>query len=206
MPVLDDPRHEAFAQGLANGLTISKAYISAGYGPDDARIRAYRLVIRNPDVSLRQQELTIQLSNEVIAGVVAREISDRNARITELQARWDWLRTQLKYIVEERSAALAEEAPGGASGLLVRHWIKGKGKDHVVYRIDRGVLRLIRLLQEHERRAAEELGQLGGKAGIPPEKEELPDFSRLNDEDLDDFLRLIFKLSSGESEEVTEMK
>jgi hypothetical protein len=31
MPVLENPRHEAFAQGLASGLTATEAYERAGY-------------------------------------------------------------------------------------------------------------------------------------------------------------------------------
>ncbi len=200
MPVLDDPQYEAFARGVANGLTQSKAYISAGYGREDARLRAHRLIIRHPEVQLRIEELSNQLSNDVIAGVVAREISQRNARIAELQSRWDWLRKQLQCIIEERSAALADEAPGGGSGLLVRHWIKGIEEDHAVYRIDRGVLRLIRLLQEHEKRAAEELGPSDEKPDIRSTKKEF-DFSRLNDEELDIWLRLQFKVSPKEPED-----
>jgi hypothetical protein len=163
MPVLDDPKREAFAVGVARGLTLAKAYIEAGYSPDGARQHAHRLMIRNPDVSLRVQELRIQISTQVIAGVVAREISDRNARLGELQARWDWLRHELQGIVEERGAALAGEVPGGGSGLLVKQWMRGNGEDHPVCRIDPGVLVLIRLLLEHEKRAAEEMGQWGSE-------------------------------------------
>ena len=31
MPPLKNPRHEAFAQGLARGMSASAAYVAAGY-------------------------------------------------------------------------------------------------------------------------------------------------------------------------------
>jgi hypothetical protein len=31
MPALKNPRHEAFAQGLARGMSASAAYVEAGY-------------------------------------------------------------------------------------------------------------------------------------------------------------------------------
>ncbi|MCA0276263.1 MAG: terminase small subunit [Proteobacteria bacterium] len=36
MPILSNPKHEAFAQGLAKGLTQVEAYAEAGYSPSDA--------------------------------------------------------------------------------------------------------------------------------------------------------------------------
>lgn len=35
MPVLDNPKHERFAQGLAKGKTQIASYVDAGYKPDD---------------------------------------------------------------------------------------------------------------------------------------------------------------------------
>jgi hypothetical protein len=34
VPVLQDPKHEAFAQALARGQTADKAYVEAGYKPN----------------------------------------------------------------------------------------------------------------------------------------------------------------------------
>ncbi len=168
MPVLKDPRHETFALNVARGQSLAQAYTGAGYSPNGARQHAHRLIVTNPDVSLRVQELRIQISQEVSAGVIAREISDRNARIAELQARWNWLRDQVDCIAQERGAALATEAAGGGTGLLIKEWIKGNETDHAVYRIDTGLLELIRLLLEHEKRAAEELAQCGARTGRDP--------------------------------------
>lgn len=41
MPVLRNPRHEAFAQNVAKGMPREEAYIEAGYKPD--RHNAFRL-------------------------------------------------------------------------------------------------------------------------------------------------------------------
>ena len=138
----------------------------------------------------RLQELRLQIATEVSTGLIAREICDRNARMAELQARWNWLRDQFDCIVQERGAALATEAPGGGTGLLIKEWIKGK-EEHVVYRIDRGLLELIRLLLDHEKSAVEESG--GGKVNLQA-IEEQPDLSCLTDEELSRCLELFKKM------------
>ena len=164
MPVLEDPRHEAFALGVATGLIPARAYANAGFNTEGARQNAHRLAA-DADVSLRIQEIRIQISKQVIAGVVAREIADRNARLAELQTRWDQLRDQLDCILEERGAELAEETAGGSTGLIRKDY-KGKDADIPVYRIDPAVIDLYRLLLEHEKRAAEECGQWGEKPSV----------------------------------------
>jgi hypothetical protein len=50
------------------------------------------------------------------------------------------------------------DLPGGASGLLVRHY-KAREADRLVTRIDPGVVSLVAELRGHKRQAAEELGQ-----------------------------------------------
>lgn len=54
MPVLKNPKHEAFAQGLAKGLTADEAYESAGYSRN--RGNATRLKA-NESVVKRVEEL-----------------------------------------------------------------------------------------------------------------------------------------------------
>jgi hypothetical protein len=48
------------------------------------------------------------------------------------------------------------DLPGGASGLLVRHY-KGKEAARLVARIDPGVVSLVAELRAHERQAVEKL-------------------------------------------------
>ncbi|WPZ13244.1 terminase small subunit [Nitratireductor rhodophyticola] len=54
MPVLKNAKHEAFAQGLAKGLSASEAYVSAGY--KESRSAASRLST-NVNVQRRVSEL-----------------------------------------------------------------------------------------------------------------------------------------------------
>jgi hypothetical protein len=74
-----------------------------------------------------------QLQEALFAGMIALEISSRNARVAALQKRWDRLRSGLDLILDQRGAEMAD-LPGGASGLLVRDY-KGKKADRLVARI-----------------------------------------------------------------------
>lgn len=72
MPVLDNPKHELFAQALAEGMTQIEAYAQVGYEPNESH--ASRLA-RNGKVSERVFE--IQGEAAVRAGVnVARFTKD----------------------------------------------------------------------------------------------------------------------------------
>ena len=57
MPVLENPRHELFAQGLAVGKTQKQAYIDAGYSTQDARAKASRLLAPKGNIFARKIEL-----------------------------------------------------------------------------------------------------------------------------------------------------
>jgi hypothetical protein len=50
MPILPNPKHEAFAQALARGLSISAAYVQAGYKPNrgNAIVAAGRRLSAHP--------------------------------------------------------------------------------------------------------------------------------------------------------------
>ena len=54
MPILPNPRHEAFAQARARGLSQDDAYAEAGYKP--CRQNASRLMT-NDDIRLRVEEI-----------------------------------------------------------------------------------------------------------------------------------------------------
>lgn len=54
MPILDNPQHELFAQGVAKGMTLVAAYEKAGYEPHDSN--AARL-IGNDRIADRVAEL-----------------------------------------------------------------------------------------------------------------------------------------------------
>jgi hypothetical protein len=152
MSVLDNSKHERFAQLVAKGVSATKAYISAGYSANGARAGAARLSAKTT-VCARIREIQEILS----AGTIALEISSRNARVAALQERWHRLRAALDLILQQRGTDMAD-VPGGASGLLMRDY-KGKEADRLVCRIDPGVVSLLAELRGHERQAAEELEQ-----------------------------------------------
>lgn len=56
MPVLDNPKHELFAQGVAKGLAKSVAYVKAGYSEKGADAGGSRLS-GHPMVAARIEEL-----------------------------------------------------------------------------------------------------------------------------------------------------
>src|SRR5258708_25604854 len=64
---------------------------------------------------------TSKLQETLSAGTIALEISSRNARVQAMQDRWSMLRAGVAQLMIERAADMAE-APGGGTGLLVRHY------------------------------------------------------------------------------------
>jgi hypothetical protein len=62
-----------------------------------------------------------ELQETLSAATIALEISSPNARVAALQKRWDYLRAGLELILDQRGADMVD-VPGGASGLLVRHY------------------------------------------------------------------------------------
>lgn len=63
MPVLKDPKHEAYAQGLAKGLSADAAYQKAGYKPN--RGNATRLKA-NESIQARVKELTEKTAEKAL--------------------------------------------------------------------------------------------------------------------------------------------
>jgi hypothetical protein len=55
MPILPNPKYEAFAQALARGVSISAAYVEAGYKPN--RGNAHTLLKQNQGISKRVEEI-----------------------------------------------------------------------------------------------------------------------------------------------------
>jgi phage terminase small subunit len=75
MPVLDNARHEAFAQHLAKGLSASEAYIKAGYA--DSRSAASRL-LTNVNIKARLAELQSRAAERTIVTVedIAKQLDE----------------------------------------------------------------------------------------------------------------------------------
>ena len=167
MAVLNNSRHEQFAQGVAKGLSATRAYISAGYSPNGASQAAGKL-LRIAEVCSRVQELKSVIS----AATIQLSITDKNARVKALEDR----RQRLMAAIDTRAAMHAEN-PLGATGLFqLRHKIvrpsrtikvkgaKGEEPKSVVvpaemedeWSLDAVLLRELR---EIEKQAAMELGQ-----------------------------------------------
>ena len=60
MPTLKNIRHERFAQNVVSGLSLSAAYIAAGYKEPGASANGARL-LRNENVAARVAELRHQI-------------------------------------------------------------------------------------------------------------------------------------------------
>lgn len=85
MPVLKNARHEAFAQGLAKGLSAAEAYTKAGYQGD--RTAASRLST-NVNVQKRVEELKSKVAKktEITIESLAGELEEaRTIAIAEKQ-------------------------------------------------------------------------------------------------------------------------
>ena len=83
MPVLPNPRHEKFAEQLAQGRTATEAYVLAGFKP--SRRNASRLK-SNEDVAARVCEIQQAGANsaEVSVASLLAELEDARAKATTL--------------------------------------------------------------------------------------------------------------------------
>ena len=84
MPILQNARHERFAQEIAAGKTVEIAYAAAGFQPDARRANPYRLRKRD-DIGQRVDELlTARACTDAIATERAIEkTSITKARVAE---------------------------------------------------------------------------------------------------------------------------
>jgi hypothetical protein len=118
------------------------------------------------------------------AVVRSRGIACLERRVDQLNDRWK----RMRQVIDERAEAMEAEVAGGGTGLLVRQFKVIGGGDSArqveEYHVDTGLLKELR---EHEKQAAQELGQwtdrreLSGPAGGPIPVEHL---SGLSEEDL----------------------
>jgi hypothetical protein len=102
MPILANPKHEAFAQGLARGSSASAAYVEAGYKPNrhNAAALAREKHIRTRVNELQEEQLAIHQQATVEAAA--------NAKVT------------LESLIAEAEAARAKamEEKGGAAAAV----------------------------------------------------------------------------------------
>lgn len=101
------------------------------------------------------QERVKAVRDEIRAAVVARGIADKQNRVDALNERW----ARMHDVIESRASA-GGDAPGASTGLLYKTIkVVGSGKDQYEveeWAVDTGLLREMR---EHEKQAAQELGQ-----------------------------------------------
>jgi hypothetical protein len=105
MPALANSRHEAFAQALARGLSISSAYAEAGYKPN--RGNAHTLLKQNQGISKRVEEIQAEqlaIHQQVTAEAAAKTQVTLESLIAEAEA------ARVKAMSEKGGAAAAVSA------------------------------------------------------------------------------------------------
>jgi hypothetical protein len=118
-----------------------------------ATSRQFRRWKKREEFAARIEELREQFDIAVQRHAVAKRLR----RVKALNDRW----MRMQKVIEERAADPAmQEVPGGKTGLLVHDVKVVGGGDNVrvvdLYQVDTGLLKELR---EHERQAAQELGQ-----------------------------------------------
>ena len=158
MPVLPNSRHEQFAQSVATGLSIVRAYTSAGYSQSSATSNAAR-IRRNAGISARIADLKTTIAE----GVVEFEIRDRSARLQVLQNQLDDMLS-----LQQARALLYSEHPEGATGMVMKDY-RGQKPRKEIWKFDAAlVAQILNTLKQ----AAIEVGQwnekrpLSGEVGI----------------------------------------
>lgn len=193
MAVLTNPKHEQFALLVARGLSATKAYVQAGYSAHGARQSAHAL-LKHEDILLRISELRQEISKRTVAAIGGRPVAEIKARVQEWQDRWEQTRDALDAIIAERAEEMgglqsddgAEPlyVAGGSTGYIMKDY-KGKNAEVTVYRVDAGIIQLMRVLLDIGKRAAMELGQWQHKEAISlADEEEEPDISGFSPEEL----------------------
>jgi phage terminase small subunit len=147
--VLDNTKHEQFAQSVATGTSATGAYTAAGYSEGGAAASASRL-LTNADVSARIEELR----TSIVEVVVQVDIRKRSARVQVLQnnlnCMWE--------LVEARASEYSDHA-GGSTGMLVREY-RGKNAEQEIWKFDAA---LVSQMNATMKQAAIEEGQWSEK-------------------------------------------
>lgn len=148
------------AELIADG-ELTDLQIAEQVGISDRQMRTWK---HHPDFQAKVAEYTQLLE----AGVLKLAIAQRRKRVSSQNDRW----RKMLAVIEERAHDPAMQAvPGGKTGLLVhRERAIGTGRNQTIideYEVDTG---LLKALLEHEKHAAQELGQWADKhehGGIP---------------------------------------
>lgn len=123
--VLDNTKHEQFAQSVATGTSATGAYTSVGYSEAGAAGSASRL-LTNAGVSARIEELRTSIAE----GVEELQIRKRTWRVEVLQNNFN----RMRRLMEARAIEYCDH-PGGATGLLVKDY-RGKNAEQEIWKYD----------------------------------------------------------------------
>jgi hypothetical protein len=149
MRTLNNIRHERFAQNVVSGLSLSAAYIGAGYKKAGASANAARL-LRNESIASRVAELRHESERDF----VKLQITQRNERLQAAQERWNALRE----VIQARKTGDYSRAV--KTGLCVRRErVIGTGENAKLieeYEVD---TRLLDAMMNLEKQVAIETGQ-----------------------------------------------
>jgi anti-sigma28 factor (negative regulator of flagellin synthesis) len=143
--VLDNTKHEHFAQSVATGTSATGAYTSVGYSEVGAASSASRL-LTDPNVSARVEELKTSIAE----GVVEVDIRKRSARIQVLENNLNCMLG----LIEARALEYSDD-PGGATGMLVKDYL-GKNAEQEIWKLDEA---LVSQINATMKQAAIEEGQ-----------------------------------------------
>lgn len=137
----------------------------------------------HPDFKVEVQRIVEETRQKLIN----RGVLERQNRLDALNDRWN----RMRRVIEQRAEVYKDEAAGGNTGLIVKQ-VKGigKGADFQIiemFAVDTGLLKELR---EHEKQAAQELGEWVDKS------QHTFDLKNLTDEDLILLEQLRRKLNS----------
>lgn len=150
---LANSQHEAFAQHVAAGLSLTESAKRAGYA-ESAAANCGSRVAKMRAVANRIEELRNANGKAV---VMASGIRAPQTRVAALEDRWNRMRTIITARSEDPDL---KDIPGGKTGLLVKQ-IKVVGTGQNAQLVETYVLdtSILQELRAHEQQAAEELGQ-----------------------------------------------
>lgn len=151
----------------------SDVAIAAAVGVTKSTLEEWKL---RPEFAERVQEHVQAFA----AAIKEKGIAERVNRVAALNDRW----RSLHQVIEERAADETMTAAGARTGLLVRTYKQGKMRLAEEYAVDTGLLAELR---QHEKQAAQELGQwtekreLTGKDGAPMQQSGVLEIRYVND-------------------------
>jgi putative insertion element HTH domain-containing protein len=135
---------------------LTDEQIAAKVGITDRQLRRWK---RQPAFS----ELVTEIAERLAAEIRGKGLVELSNRVDALNSRW----ARMQAVIEERAADPTMTAPGSSTGLLTRTQKQiGSGDSAVTveeYQVDTGLLKELR---EHEKQAAQELGQWSKKARV----------------------------------------